>query len=186
LTTNYLIIHGTGGSPEGNWFPWLKLKLESQGSKVFCPQFPTPENHSFETWLSKFKEIKSELKGPTILIGHSLGCAFAFRLIELNLIQVKSCILVCPFISRLNLEYYDELNASFVDTEFNWDEIKQNCEYFYGFAGSNDPYVSLETSMCVAIKLGIELEIIENGGHLNSEFGFTEAEFLVQYVHHRN
>ena len=26
---NYIIIHGSFGSKDGNWFPWLKNKLEN-------------------------------------------------------------------------------------------------------------------------------------------------------------
>jgi len=39
--SNAFIIHGTGGYPEENWFPWLKKKLEEFNYKVFVPQFPT-------------------------------------------------------------------------------------------------------------------------------------------------
>ncbi len=52
--TNVIIIHGTGGSPKGNWFPWLKEILENEGCKVFIPRFPTPENQSLESWFRVF------------------------------------------------------------------------------------------------------------------------------------
>ncbi len=178
MPINYLILHGTGGSPDGNWFPWLKLELETQGAKVFCPRFPTPENHSLSSWLEIFEKIKNSIEGPTVLIGHSLGCAFALKLLEFNLVEAKTCVLVCPFLSKLGLELYDELNSSFIEGDFKWELIKERCENFYCFAGSNDPYVSSEASNFVASKLGASIEVIEGGGHLNAEFGYTEARFL--------
>ena len=37
-----IIIHGTEGYPEENWFPWLKSELEIIGYQTFVPQFPSP------------------------------------------------------------------------------------------------------------------------------------------------
>ena len=44
-----LIFHGTMGSPNGNWFPWLQSELISKGWDVDVPAFPTPEGQSLDT-----------------------------------------------------------------------------------------------------------------------------------------
>jgi predicted alpha/beta hydrolase family esterase len=176
---NFLIVHGTGGSPEGNWFPWLKSELEKAGHNVICPQFPTTENHSYETWKSKFHAIKNQLMEPLTIIGHSLGAIFCLRLLEENLVKAEACILVCPFNEFLGIEYYDSLNSSFIKENLNFDSICLNCSNFYVFAGSNDPYVPLALSEKIVKSLGTTLTVISNGGHLNSEFGFNQALFLI-------
>lgn len=38
------IIHGWSGSPEENWFPWLKKELENSGFEVHVPQIPDADN----------------------------------------------------------------------------------------------------------------------------------------------
>ena len=79
IMVNIFIIHGSYGSPEENWFPWLKSDLEKLGCRVYVPRFPTPEKQSLEKWLDVFKEYDGFVDSETIFIGHSLGPAFILR-----------------------------------------------------------------------------------------------------------
>jgi predicted alpha/beta hydrolase family esterase len=76
------IFHGTKGSPEENWFPWLKAELEKLNYNVFVPRFPTPENQSIENWLAVFKKYEKYVNQDTIFIAHSVGCPFALDILE--------------------------------------------------------------------------------------------------------
>lgn len=47
---NYIIIHGSFGSKDGNWFPWLKRQLESKENRIDVPQMPIGVgNQNFES-----------------------------------------------------------------------------------------------------------------------------------------
>lgn len=63
---NYFILHGTMGTPEDNWFPWLKAELEKQGKKCIVPQFPFGEFQNYDFWkaeLDKYLQGKIYDKG---------------------------------------------------------------------------------------------------------------------------
>jgi predicted alpha/beta hydrolase family esterase len=173
------IIHGTGGNPQGNWFPWLKNKLEKLNFQVFVPEFPTLENQSLENWMKVFKDYINYIDNDTIFIGHSLGPAFILNILKKINIQIKACFFVSGFIGLLNNNFFDSLNKTFMKKNFDWEKIKNNCKKFYVINSDNDPYVSFEKGKELAEKLNTELIIIKDAGHINSESGYTEFEFLL-------
>lgn len=42
----FIILRGTLGSPEENWFPWLAEELKKLGQIVVRPQLPTLEGQT--------------------------------------------------------------------------------------------------------------------------------------------
>jgi len=48
--------------------------------------------------------------------------------------------------------------------------------------GSDDPYVPLQNAKKMSKNLGIEIDMIKQGGHLNSESGYTEFQYLLKKI----
>ncbi|QQR55284.1 alpha/beta fold hydrolase [Candidatus Peregrinibacteria bacterium] len=107
------IFHGIDGSPEENWFPWMKSELEKRGHSVIVPQFPHGKGHNLATWLEHFSKYEKDLTDDSILIGHSMAGAFMLTLLETH--PVRACFLVAGFIGPLGLKVFDERNASFTE-----------------------------------------------------------------------
>ena len=178
-----VIFHGTLGSPEGNWFPWLRSTLTNEGWNVAIPSLPTPKNQSLDSWTTAFKNQMSDPNDIDLLIGHSLGATFILRLLENNLVQPQQVILVSAFIDKIDNVEYDTLNHSFINHPYQWDMIKQNSKKITLLHGSDDPYVPLEQPKTIAKNLGAPLHTIKNGGHLNTESGYTEFPDIFSYIH---
>ena len=168
-----VVPHGAHGAPDTNWFPWLYAELEARGFEVIRPRLPTPQGQSLTTWLDAYDRAAGPLSTTTALVGHSLGVAFALRLVERATAQVAGLFLAAGFVGALGLPDHDPINASFFATPFDWASIRERGGRIRCWAGDNDSYVPLARSQDVADHLGAELEIVRGGGHLNSETGFT-------------
>lgn len=117
--TDIFIIHGAFGYPNENWFPWLKKELEKLCCKVFVPEFPTPKNQTLNNWLDTFKNYKKYIDESSIFVGHSLGCAFILNVLETINVKIKAAFFVAGFISSLNNDYFDTINKTFINKNFD-------------------------------------------------------------------
>ena len=178
---NFIIIHGVYSNPEENWFPWLKKQLEGMEFEVIVPQFPTPLDQSLESWMRVFSQYESKINEETVLIGHSLGAAFILNYLEKTTKKIKAAILVSGFHKLLGISY-DEGNKTFVDKQFNWEKIKSSCQKFFVFASDNDEYISLDVSNELANNLGAEMNVVHEGGHLNTKSGYDDFPLLLETI----
>lgn len=179
---NAIIIHGTYGNPDENWFPWLKGELEKIGYHVDIPSFPTPDNQNFGSWMDVFSDYGKKLNSDSIIIGHSLGAAFILAIIELLDYPVKAVFLVSGFLGLLGNDEFDELNKDFVVRKFDWDKIKRNANGIYIYHSDNDPYVPLDKAYDLAGNLGVEPNVIGGAGHFNEKSGYIKFPQLLERI----
>lgn len=174
---DFLIIHGSLGSPTENWFPWLIKKLEDNNKTVLAPQFPTIEQN-FENWERVLKSYDEHIGETTSIIAHSLAPAFILDYLIKNKKSVKNLYLIAPFYGLIDTEEFDKVNKTF----FMYPDLSEAKSYFkkaHCFFSDNDPYVPQKMSTEFSTQIGGNNIIIEGGKHLNTNAGFEKFDKLL-------
>ena len=177
---NYIILHGSFGSKDGNWFPWLKKELENKNYVVDVPQMPVGVgNQDFENWSKELDKL--EVNDDTIIIAHSIAPVFVCKYLINKRIKVKKLIFVCGFNNYLGIDKdYDAVNEPMFMN--NIEKVKDCCSDIVCFYSDNDPYVKFEVEKDFADKVSNEQHIIKNGGHINSESGYTKFAEILEFI----
>lgn len=162
-----IILHGTLGSPNGNWFQWLKSELEAKGIKVWLPQLPKADQPSLHEWLDFVqKECPFAINEQTLIIGHSSGAILSLVLAPNNFEPIGSIVAVSVFHDN-SLNW--EPNNRLFDEQFDWEAIRGGVNKLLFIHSNNDPYVPLAQAQFVANNCQAEMIVIPNQGHFNLE-----------------
>lgn len=183
----FIILHGTLGSPDGNWFPWLSKELIRLGHKVAIPKLPTPDGQNPENWINAIKRAVWSFGPPyedLVFIAHSLAPLAVCQYLENAGIKVRACFFVSGFanIPEDEVEPYKSLNNPFIQKGADWEKIRSTCKQFFCFFSNNDPYVPFEMEKNFAEKLNATQMIIPGGKHLNEEAGYREFHLLLKDI----
>ena len=177
---NYIILHGSYGSKNGNWFPWLKKELIKNNYKVNVPQMPIGVgNQNYENWSNELNKLI--VNENTTIIAHSIAPVFVCKYLINNKIKVEKLIFVCGFNNYLGINSdFDTVNKPmFIN---NLEDIKKYCKKIICFYSDNDSYVKYDVEKSFADSISSEQYIIKNGGHINEESGYTKFEELLKYI----
>jgi predicted alpha/beta hydrolase family esterase len=193
----FVLFHGAFGSPEGNWLPELKEKLEALGQEVVVPGFPVEDwgeitkkgpktkikNQTLVNWLKVFEKVKNQFKPGEELcfVGHSLGPLFILHVVEKYNLKLDSAIFVSPFLRKLNRQWQiDLVNDSFYKSEFNFNKLRELIPVSYVLYSDNDPYVDKSHSISFGKMLKSSMLYVKQAGHMNTEVSLNEFPLVLE------
>lgn len=183
----FVILHGTMGNPDENWFPWLATELEKLGHKTIRPILPTPEGQTPDNWIEEISKATQSLGGPdekTIFVAHSMSPLAVCLYLELIKRRVGGAFFVSGFAERYAWpDPFPKLNNPFVDKKIDWQKVKKNCQKVVCFAGDNDPYVPMDMARRFSELCGAkDFVIISGGGHLSASSGYKTFPMLLEVI----
>lgn len=191
------LIHRWEGTPQSDWYPWLKSELENNGYKVIIPEMPNSDEPEIEAWVKKTEETV-RLGEKTILVGHSIGCQTILRYLERldDNKKVKAVVFVAPWLSLKNKALPDEKSKKiakpWLETPIDFEKVRKHCDNFITIFSTNDPFVSV--SQCDEFQRRLESKIIilKDRGHFTEDDGekrvfkiFDEIIELDEISNHR-
>ena len=100
MKSNYLLVHGSFGSPFVNFIPWLRKELEKDNLEVYTPDFPTGVGYQNYTNWSKLLKVYVDagiINENTVIYAHSIAPIFICKFLVENKIKVKRLVFICGF-----------------------------------------------------------------------------------------
>lgn len=173
-----LILHGTDGNSQMNWFPWLKSQLEKSGWSVWVPDLPHAEKPSIQKYNHFLLQNKDFDFHHATLIGHSSGAVAILGLLQYlpEGTVVDACYLVGSFKDDLGWEALSELFTE----PFDFVKIKKHAKKFVFIHSDNDPYCPLEHAKYLAEKTGGQLIIMPGQQHFGIKAGGAKYKTFPQ------
>jgi len=170
-----LIVHGWGGSDYPHWQSYLASEIAKDYGYVYFLKFSDVENPTFNEWSKELLDALDEFN-PDIVVCHSLANTLWFQLANQNkLKKVQSLFLIAPPSMHCPIEELSEFFPCETPTK-----LYANNVLLVG--STNDPYMDESEFLRLQAELGVEMELIKNAGHINSDSGYGQWEWIVQEV----
>lgn len=170
-----LMLHGWGGSDDPHWQAWLSGEIVKNYGMVIFPLLDNPHFPSKNRWMKQAKALLDEYK-PDVVICHSLANILWFHLCHEGVIgSVKRLLLVAPPSLHCTLETLKTFFPLEAPANLFADEVLL-------VTSDNDPYMTPNEAHALQKALGVEMKVIDNGGHINTASGFGEWPWVKEWV----
>jgi uncharacterized protein len=159
----FLILHGLYGSGPGHWQTWLAERLRAAGEPVSYPELPDRDAPTPAAWGAALDAELEALREPPVVVCHSVACLLWLRRVAAGGGQAERVLLVAPPSAAAQVVEI----ASFFPAPLPAlaDGARLVCS-------DDDPYCPEGAASLYGAPLGIPVDLIPGGGHLNPDAGF--------------
>lgn len=187
------LIHGWGGSPEKDWFPWfVRMTRDPRPAtrdsyECLVPSMPDTDHPVIESWVNHLKQLVRTLRPTDIFVGHSIGCQTILRYLEKlpEGHKADKVILVAPWLTLTNLENEEAWNIArpWLHTLIDLRRVPEKANSYTLLFSDNDPFVPLEENKRLFEKwIHPNIKVFHNRGHFTAEDGVTEMPELIKLL----
>lgn len=183
-----VILHGTDGSPQENWFLWLKEQLEERKYEVWLPQLPDAHEPNAKRY-TDFLISSGWNFQDNLLIGHSSGAVEILHLLQhlSEGITIETAVLVSAFPHTLAEEPGWQQLKDLFEEPFDFTKIRDKAGQFLFVHGDNDPWCNPKQAENMAKALSAEFILLPQGQHFSASLDpvYTQFPELIRLLEER-
>lgn len=182
-----ILVHRWDGTPDSDWYPWLKKELEKKGHHVIVPAMPNTSEPEITAWVGHLQKIVGKPDEQTYFFGHSIGCQTIMRYLATlpKGTKIGEVVFVAGWLKLRNLEdeTAEQIAQPWLKTPIDFSAIQEKAKSITVFLSDNDQYVPLqENKNLFEQKLNAKVVIVRNKGHFTAEDGITTLPEILQIV----
>jgi uncharacterized protein len=164
VSRSFLILHGLEGSGPGHWQTWLAARLRADSERVAYPDLPDADMPTLSAWREALDgELAALPEGEVIVVCHSLACLLWLHHVAEGGRQANRVLLVAPPSEGANAP---QIAAFFpVPLPALAGGARLVCS-------DDDPYCPEGAATLYGEPLGIPVDLLPGGGHLNPDAGY--------------
>jgi len=179
-----IIVHRWDGTPESDWYPWLKRELESKGFEVIVPEMPETSEPSIENWVDHLRIVVGSVDEETYFVGHSIGCQTIMRyLSSLSDVKIGGIVFVAGWFNLDNLEGEEVVAIAkpWIETPIDFAKVRNKTNKITVFLSDNEPYGFVDENASIfEDKLDAKVIIESEKGHFIEDDGITEVPEVLE------
>ncbi|TKI70998.1 serine hydrolase family protein [Sulfurimonas crateris] len=170
-----LILHGWGGSNFPHWQSWLASEIAKDYGCVSFLKFSDADFPNKNKWLVQLTKELQDFK-PDIVICHSVANTLWFHLChEGKTEEIENLFLVVPPSMKCDIEELKSFFPCKIPTNLH-------AKNSLLITSTDDPYMTRQEADELQKALGIEMLILKNAGHVNSDSGYGEWPWMLETI----
>ncbi|MBQ0926198.1 RBBP9/YdeN family alpha/beta hydrolase [Saccharopolyspora endophytica] len=178
-----LLVHGMTGAGPWHWQQWLAGQLRDHDVEVHAPLLPDPDRPDLRRWLPALREELAAVppEAELVVAAHSCGAALWLHHAAGVGPEHRSAdrvLLVAPPDTEWDHPDSRDITPYPVDAT----SLRRAAGMTRLVVGTGDAYLPMHRAHALAEDLQVEMDVILDGGHLNTDAGYGPWPAILRWT----